>query len=688
MKANLITCAGNIKESGLVTGFLRLEMPRAAVDTDRPPVHLAIVIDNSGSMSGASIELVKQAAGNLLQWLTRRDYISIVTFSDAAQRVVSHTKLTDKPAVLESIKKIRADAGTNLSGGLLEGLNDIALNYHQNELHYVLLLTDGQANVGITDPDKLAQIAGSFLERGIHTTTFGFGRGFNEDLLTRIANAGGGRFAYIDSHEAIQTAFQNEFGALNNVVVQNLAVTFTASPGVQIAELFGGYPGERTEDSFRLQLGDAMAEDTRHLLFNLRLAAGQTSWPAKLGEISCRGLDTTASFQALTIDLAVKRPPKKQPAWKIEEVKQELWLQQTLQIKHQALAFADASDFAAAEALLLAHARLPGSFSQVRPEIVSEQQNLFSMAEKMRAGAYDANFRKQTVFQAAQATQNQGQYCRDASIKSFSAVFEAGKDEQPAEFADLIKRKLQEEKFPIESAGRVFTVLSELVTNALKHGCAGRPDGKAKASVTIAETYAQIEVSDDGPGFDPEATLNELRSRGPSTEAGSRGMLLAAGLSSRLIYSDGGRQVEAVVMKESGNIRAFAGKAPDGVRLVGKIAVLEISEGIDMCNQRRIIERIDHLLDNSYVNLIIDCFNISYTDSAGLGFFINAMNRVHRKGGKFAMANLNSYLFNIFSLVHLLDVFPVFNTVDEALASLGSPKTFTIDVVDDQNQTH
>ena len=73
MKASFITCADLNDNADLVTGFLRLEMPRAAAEKARPPVHLSIIIDASGSMEGRSIELVKQAAGSLLQWLTRRD---------------------------------------------------------------------------------------------------------------------------------------------------------------------------------------------------------------------------------------------------------------------------------------------------------------------------------------------------------------------------------------------------------------------------------------------------------------------------------------------------------------------------------------------------------------------------------------------------------------------------------------
>jgi len=686
MKASFITCADANANAGLVTGFLRLEMPRAAAEKSRPPVHLSIIIDASGSMQGRSIELVRQAAGSLLQWLTRRDYISIVTFSNVARLVVPHVQLTDKPSLLERIKNITADGGTNLSGGLLEGLNDIALNYRQNELHYVILLTDGQANVGVTDPAQLAGITAAFLEKGIHTTTFGFGNGFNEDLLTKLAGSGGGRFAYIDGHEAIQTAFQNEFSALNNVVIQNLAVNFAAAPGVRLTEVFGGYPGDRTETTFNLQLGDGMAEDTRHLLFNLTPEKGAGKLPAVLGSLTCRGLDATASFQPVVCDIRVKKPAKNQPAWKTAEVRQELWLQQCLQVKQRALALADAKDFAAAGALLLEHARRLDAISHSRPELVAEQQNLFAMADKIKAGAYDAGFRKQTVFQASQAMQNQGQYCRNASLEVLSAKFVPGKDEQPAEFAALIKRKLQEANFPYDSAGRVMTALSELVANALKHGCAGRPDGKVEASVTIAETYAQINVSDDGPGFNPEATLKKLRGRGASFEPGSRGLLLAAGICSRLVFSDGGRQVEAVVMKDSGNVKAFAGKAPEGVRLIGKIAVLAISEGIDLHNLKSITERIDRLLDNSYVNLVIDCVDITYVDSAGLSFFIVAMKRVARKGGRLALANLNSYLHNVIQIVALQDVLPIFNTVDEALASMGSAKTFSVDIPDDQNR--
>lgn len=248
----------------------RIEFPLSAQSVQRPPIHLALVLDRSGSMAGQKLELTKRAATYFMQWLTRRDFLTVITYDDTVDVLVPHTPLTGKQMVAAKIDSIQSGGQTNLSGGWMRGLSELHEHRQPGHLLRLILLTDGQANAGITAPAQLAEIAGKNREREIATTAIGFGAGFDETLLKSIAERGGGRFHFVAEAEGMGKAFQDEFGELATIVAQNVELEVAINDGVSVVDVVSDLPHEKVDRRLKIALDDARAGDVRQVLLKLR----------------------------------------------------------------------------------------------------------------------------------------------------------------------------------------------------------------------------------------------------------------------------------------------------------------------------------------------------------------------------------------------------------------------------------
>lgn len=209
------------------------DLPQAA----RRNLNLSLVIDRSGSMAGAPLQHALKAAEAVVNKLEPGDIISIVVYDDNVNTIFGPQPVIDKEAVKTLIHKVRAGGITNLSGGWLQGCEHVKTNYDPQKVNRVLLLTDGHANMGITDPKSLMATAGKKASEGITTTTLGFGRGFNEDLLIGMAQAATGNFYFIQSIDEASDVFTFELDTLKSVVAQNLSATLELASGIHLSDV-------------------------------------------------------------------------------------------------------------------------------------------------------------------------------------------------------------------------------------------------------------------------------------------------------------------------------------------------------------------------------------------------------------------------------------------------------------------
>src|SRR5262249_23725380 len=150
------------------------------------------------------------------------DTLSVVAYDDKVTTAVPPQQLADPEAVRKALRKIKPGGSTNLHGGWLQGCEHVLQREGERLIHRVLLLTDGQANVGICSPKSLIAAAKKQANKGVLTTTLGFGGGFNEDLLIGMAEASGGNFYFIETPEDATQVFHIEGESLTTIAVQNL----------------------------------------------------------------------------------------------------------------------------------------------------------------------------------------------------------------------------------------------------------------------------------------------------------------------------------------------------------------------------------------------------------------------------------------------------------------------------------
>ncbi len=192
----------------------------------RPPVNVAFVLDRSGSMGGSKLALAKYAVERALTGLTAKDRFAVVTYDDRIETVVSSCLATpaNKTKALLRLQDIDARGSTHLHGGWTAGADALKQHATADGVNRCLLLTDGLANVGLTDPAQLAAFAADLRASGIGTSTFGVGQDFDETLLTSIADAGGGHFYFIERPEQIPDFMTSELGELLDTVAREVTI--------------------------------------------------------------------------------------------------------------------------------------------------------------------------------------------------------------------------------------------------------------------------------------------------------------------------------------------------------------------------------------------------------------------------------------------------------------------------------
>jgi Ca-activated chloride channel homolog len=194
---------------------------------DRPPLNLVFLIDTSGSMQDANkLPLLKQSFRLLITKLRPEDKVAIVTYAGSAGTVLEPTSAAQTGKILASLSRLEAGGSTAGQAGLQQAYGLATDMAQDGRIGRVILATDGDFNVGISDPDALKSYIGDKRESGIYLSVLGFGRGnYNDALMQSLAQNGNGTAAYIDTlAEAQKVLVDQVAGALfpiaNDVKIQ------------------------------------------------------------------------------------------------------------------------------------------------------------------------------------------------------------------------------------------------------------------------------------------------------------------------------------------------------------------------------------------------------------------------------------------------------------------------------------
>lgn len=271
--------------------------------TERSALNLAIVIDRSGSMSGAPLEQAKLATCNVVDRLADGDRISIVTFEDQVDVCVDGMNLSaeTRPIIKERVMALRSGGCTDLGGGWLKGAECVAEGLGGRTRNQVMLLSDGHANQGITDPEVLAEYASGLLERGVITSCVGIGDGYSMDQIQALARSGGGRLHDAEFANEISEVMLGELGEAQASVIDNVVLRLEL-PGVNNLQCLG--PFVETDGGF--MLGSMLGNAKRRAVFALRFNAGAPGHDLKLhASLSCSHSDSGEKMSVVAPEVVI-----------------------------------------------------------------------------------------------------------------------------------------------------------------------------------------------------------------------------------------------------------------------------------------------------------------------------------------------------------------------------------------------
>ena len=387
--------SGSPQEIVLKIDLLATDRKRAP---KRPPLNLAVVLDRSGSMTGAKIEKARQAAMYLVDRLCPEDIFSLISYSDRAEVVFSAQEVEDKELLEERIARIHPGGSTALYAGVELGATQVQKHLTSRRINRVILLSDGLANVGPSSPRELRRLGGSLAERGISVTTIGVGDDYNEDLMAGLAEASDANYYYVKDTERLPEIFARELGELLTVAAREIRIEIFCPEGVKPMGFIGRterFDGQKAV----VQLSQLAAAQDRYLFLRClkedgkpEIARVQVSYIDELNG----GTPQTVS-QSMRVRFTDDQKLAANSAHPEVSAQKELFL--AAMAKDAALADADAGRYQEAAQKLAREIKTLDLQCQNAPaplqsQLRQEIDNLRSYSSQLQKNQYDSSARK------------------------------------------------------------------------------------------------------------------------------------------------------------------------------------------------------------------------------------------------------------------------------------------------------
>lgn len=203
----------------------------------RPPLNLVFLIDTSGSMDDPrKLPLLKQSFRLMLDNLSEQDQVAIVEYAGSAGQVLAPTSATDRTTILQAIQSLGAGGSTNGQGGLEQAYAVAQSMAAEGEVNRVILATDGDFNVGVSDPNGLSNYIADQRQSGTYLSVLGFGRGNLDDAtMQALAQNGNGIATYIDTLNEAQKVLVDQLSGALFPIANDVKIQVEFNPA-QIAE--------------------------------------------------------------------------------------------------------------------------------------------------------------------------------------------------------------------------------------------------------------------------------------------------------------------------------------------------------------------------------------------------------------------------------------------------------------------
>jgi Ca-activated chloride channel homolog len=207
------------------------------VEAERPRANLVFLVDVSGSMDQADkLPLVIDSLRLLVDQLQPDDSIAIVTYAGNVRVALEPTPAAQKGRILSALENLRAGGSTAGAAGIVLAYDAARQAFVDGGVNRVILATDGDFNVGLSDPDTMQALIEHERDSGIHLSVLGFGRGnYNDLLMQRIAQHGNGNAAYIDSLREAKKVLVDELNGTLFTIANDVKIQVEFNPA-QVAE--------------------------------------------------------------------------------------------------------------------------------------------------------------------------------------------------------------------------------------------------------------------------------------------------------------------------------------------------------------------------------------------------------------------------------------------------------------------
>jgi len=294
---------------------------------ERQPLDVVIVLDVSGSMSGMKLKKCIETCKFIANELGEKDRLSLVTYDTHVKTRFPLTKMDEngRTQANKDFVKVRAGSATNLSGGLVQGIEEVkrgqSCKERTSQISAILLLTDGYANHGITDITGLQKLTQTSLEqfpkdRKPKLYTFGYGSNHSENLLEALADAGDGAYFSVANVDDVAGSFADVLGGLLSIVAQSITLEVTPAGG----SVLPGPPKCKYQSSsngkggYTIEFPDLYDGESRNILVPVHLPKLQSPVPgndAPLLTVKVKYTDCVLkTIQTLSVQASTSRPTK------------------------------------------------------------------------------------------------------------------------------------------------------------------------------------------------------------------------------------------------------------------------------------------------------------------------------------------------------------------------------------------
>ncbi len=267
------------------------------IKAKRPQANIAFVLDKSGSMSGHKMIQAKQALEMAVSRLNSQDIVSLVVYDDTAKVLWPAATLQSPSQFLKTVNTIYADGSTALFAGVTQGGYEVRKYLADNKVNRVVLLSDGIANVGPSEPHELAELGRAFGKQHISISTIGLGLGYNEDLMTQLAGYSDGNHYFVENADKLAKVFDSELGDVFSVVAQDIEININFKNGVKPIRILGKddtLSGQQVVSKFNQIYG----EQKRHLTLEIMVPPNAKDFQLAVADVAVKYHDVVNGIQS------------------------------------------------------------------------------------------------------------------------------------------------------------------------------------------------------------------------------------------------------------------------------------------------------------------------------------------------------------------------------------------------------